>query len=182
MNTVCPNCDAEYLFQPKGKKQIGQNLRCSYCKQEWFQYNFYELKKIDPNEINSLKEMALDEYKVSKKHEYKNHHYLNKENSENFKSRLQESSERLKKSKQQLCDDIDESYYENLTFVDHSAVIGFSMVSLISILFAVLYVYSDTIENFLPLKITFLSNYRDFVDHGIKVVQDLISLSSQLIL
>ena len=181
MNIVCPNCDAEYLFQPE-KKIVGQILRCSNCTQSWFQYNLPELKITVVKETNNLKTMALAEYKISEqKTTNKIDDYLKKTSDEDFKSRLQDSSERLKKNKQTLLTNEDENNDKSKT-VDKSTIIGFSIVSLISISCLILYVYNDTIQEFSSTNIEILSDYKRLVDESIKTIHNLIQLSAQLLI
>ena len=175
MNIVCPNCEAKYLFKTKEKKLVGQKIQCSNCKQKWFQYNLYNEKKVDIKKNNSLKEIALEEYRISTTNK-DTISFNNRKTIENVKTRLQESSARLEKSKRELGDSTIENP-DNSTFVDNSALIGFLIVSLMFISFGLIYIYNDEIQKLFPGKVGLLSDYRKLIDHGVRIAQDLITLA-----
>ena len=175
MNIVCPNCDAEYLFQPRVKELVGQNLRCSQCEQKWFQYNLYNEIEITHRSSDTLKIMANEEQKISegktptKTSEEKEKIY------DTVETRLQESSERLKKSKQQLVENTNEPP-DKASLLDRSTAMGFSIVSLIFISLTTLYIYSNEVGNLLPQIVKPLEDFVRLVNNVIRAVQDLISL------
>ena len=179
MNIVCPNCDAEYLFDYKDRKVVGKNLQCSHCKQKWLHYNIYREKKGPGGETNNLKRIALDEYRISVRRNPPNS-FETTETDYNVQSHLKESSARLKKSKEELVDNVSKSS-NKASFLDNSVVIGFSLISLLCIVFGALYLYNYEIQKLFPQKVVFLLEYREFVDHVIRAVQGLINLGSKLI-
>ena len=140
MNIVCPNCDAEYLVNSKDRKLVGQNLQCSHCKQKWHQYNIYYEKKASNGETNNLKKLALDEYRISERSNQTNT-FETTGTGYNVQSHLKESSERLKKSKEQPVDKASKSSPKP-SFLDSSVVIGFSIISLLCTIFSALYLYN----------------------------------------
>ena len=181
MNIVCPNCDALYLFHSKDKKVVGQNFKCSQCAQKWFQYNFYEKEKIEPINSGSLKQMALEEYKISKSYDINATITQKGETQENMRLRLEETSESLETSKQTVYDERTQAA-ESPIISDNSTIIGFLTASLIFTSLSILYVYNDKIQKFSPQNTGFLSDYRKLVDHGIWVAKDLINLIYQIVL
>ena len=188
MIIVCPNCAAEYLSNYEEKKPVGQSCQCSQCKQKWFQYNMFNDKKTKVKEISSLKNLALDEYRISEENTFIEKNFEDEEAPQNIKLRLQKSFERLEESKQKLRKDTSEtSGNSNLVanstpnLIHNSTIIGFLFVSLISILLTILYVYNYTIQKFIPKKIDFLSDYKKLIDQGILATQDFISIIIQLI-
>lgn len=188
MIIVCPNCAAEYLSNSKEKKPVGQNCQCLQCKQKWFQYNISNDKKTKVKEINSLKNLALDEYRISEENTSIAKKFEDQEANENIKLRLQKSSERLEENNQKLRKGTSEtsqssSLVANSTpsLIDNSTIIGFLFVSLISISLTVLYVYHYTIQKFIPKNIDFISDYKKLIDRGILATQDLINTIIQLI-
>ena len=97
MNIICPNCDAEYLFQPGVKELVGQNLQCSQCEQKWFQYNLYNETETNQRSSDTLKIMANEEQKISEGKITTKTGDESEKTYDTVKTRLQESSERLKK-------------------------------------------------------------------------------------
>ena len=97
MNIICPNCDAEYLFQPRVKELVGQNLQCSQCEQKWFQYNLYNEIETNQQSSDTLKKMAHEEQKISEGKITTKTGDESEKTYDTVKTRLQESSERLKK-------------------------------------------------------------------------------------
>ena len=175
MNIICPNCDAEYLFQPRVKVPVGQNLQCSQCEQKWFQYNLYNEIETHQQTNDALKMMANEEQKIS---EGKNTLKTSDEREKTYdtvETRLQESSERLKKSKQRLVENTTEPP-DKASLLDRSTTLGFSIVSLIFISLTTLYIYSNEAGNLFPQIVKPLENFVRLVNNVIRAVQDLISL------
>ena len=180
MNIVCPNCDAEYLFQPRVKELVGQNLQCSQCEQKWFQYNLYNEIETNQRNSNTLKIMAHEEQKIS---EGKITTKTGDEREKTYgtvKTRLQESSERLKKSKRRLVENTSEGPYK-ASLWDRSNTLGFSIVSLIFISLTIIYISSNEAGNLFPQIVEPVENYVRLVDNVIRAVQDLISLCFEFV-
>ena len=180
MNIVCPNCDAEYLFQPSVKKLVGQNLQCSQCEQKWFQYNLYNETETNQQKNHTLKVMAHEEQKISERKSSEKIGNESKKTSDSVETRLQESSERLKKSKQRLVDNTTEPP-DKASLVDRSATMGFSIVSLVFISLTTLYIFNKHVGKLFTQISEPLENYVSLVDNVIKAVQDLISLCLKFI-
>jgi hypothetical protein len=175
MNIVCPNCDAEYLFQPRVKELVGQNLQCSQCEQKWFQYNLYNEIETNQQKNYTLKIMANEEQKISKGKKPIKTGDEREKTYDTVETRLQESSERLKKSKQQLVENKDEPP-DRANLLDQSTTMGFSIVSLIFISFTTLYIYSNEAGNLFPQIVEALENFVRLVDNVVRAVQELINL------
>lgn len=179
MNIVCPNCNAEYRSNFKKGKLVGQSLKCLYCKQKWISYNIYTEKKIEMEETSELKKMALDEYEITQK-KYQTTNFEASRTNEGVQLRLKEASDRLKTNKEQLSKNANNSS-NNPRFVNNSSLVGFLIASLLSITFGILYIYTDEIQKLYPQQTRFLLEYKDFVDHVRRTIQDLIHQSSTLI-
>ena len=162
MNIFCPNCDAEYLFQPKVKDLVGQNLQCSQCEQKWFQYNLYNEIETNQRSSHTLKIMANEEQKISEGKITAKTGDESEKTYDTVKTRLQESSERLKKSKQRL--------------VENTRELPDKAISLTT-----LYIYSNEAGNLFPQIFEPLKNYVRLVDNVIRAVQDLISLCFEFV-
>ena len=180
MNIICPNCDAEYLFQPRVKELVGQNLQCSQCEQKWFQYNLYNETETNQRNSDTLKIMANEEQKISEGKITTKTGDESEETYDTVKTRLQESSERLKKSKQRLVENTRELPDKAIS-LDRSTTLGFSIVSLIFISLTTLYIYSNEAGNLFPQIFEPLNNYVRLVDNVIRAVQDLISLCFEFV-
>ena len=180
MNIVCPNCDAEYLFQPSIKELVGQNLQCSQCEQKWFQYNLYNEIETNQRSTDTLKIMANEEQKISEGKITTKKGAEREKTYDTVKTRLQESSERLKKSKRRLVENTSEPP-DKAILLDRSTTLGFSIVSLIFISLTTLYIYSNEAGNLFPQIVELLENYVRLVDNVIGAVQDLISLCFEFI-
>ena len=180
MNIVCPNCDAEYQFQPRIKKLVGQNLQCSQCEQKWFQYNLYKEIETNQQRTHTLKVMANEEKKISEGKKTAKTGDEREKTFDTVETRLQESSERLKKSKQRLVENTTEPP-DKASLLDRSTTLGFSIVSLIFISLTTLYIYSNEVGNLFPQRVETLENYVSLVENVIRAVQDLISLCFEFI-
>ena len=180
MNIVCPNCDAEYLFLPRVKELVGQNLQCSQCEQKWFQYNLYSEIKTNQRSSDTLKIMANEEQKISEGKITTKTGAEREKTYDTVKTRLQESSERLKKSKRRLVENTSEGP-DKTSLLDRSTTLGFSIVSLIFISLTTIYIYSNEAGNLFPQIVEPLENYVRLVDNVIRAVQDLISLCFEFV-
>ena len=180
MNIVCPNCDAEYLFQPRVKELVGQNLQCSQCEQKWFQYNLYNEIETNQRSNDTLKIMADEEQKISEGKIITKTVDEREKTYDTVKTRLQDSSERLKKSKRRLVENTSEPP-NKARLLDQSTTLGFSIVSLIFISLTTLYIYSNEVGNLFPQIVELLENYVRLVDNVIGAVQDLISLCFEFV-
>jgi len=180
MNIFCPNCDAEYLFQPRVKELVGQNLQCSQCEQKWFQYNLYNEIETNQRSSHTLKIMANEEQKISEGKITTKIGDDREKTYDTVKTRLQESSERLKESKQRLVENTRESP-DKAILLDRSTTLGFSIVSLIFISLTTLYIYSNEAGDLFPQVFEPLNNYVRLVDNVIRAVQDLISLCFEFV-
>jgi hypothetical protein len=96
------------------------------------------------------------------------------------KTRLQESSERLKKSKKRLVENTREPPDKAIA-LDRSTTLGFSIVSLIFISLTTLYIYSNEAGNLFPQILEPLESYVRSVDNVIRAVQNLISLCFEFV-
>ena len=180
MNIVCPNCDAEYLFQPRVKELVGQNLQCSQCEQKWFQYNLYNEIETNQRSSDTLKIMADEEQKISEGKVITKTVDERDKTYDTVKTRLQDSSERLKKSKRRLVENTSEPPNKS-RLLDQSTTLGFSIVSLIFISLTTLYIYNNEAGNLFPQIVETLENFVRLVDNVIGAVQDLISLCFEFV-
>jgi len=180
MNIICPNCDAEYLFQPRVKELVGQTLQCSQCEQKWFQYNLYNETETNQRSSDTLKRMANEEQKISEGKITTKTGDEREKTYDTVKTRLQESSERLKKSKQLLVENTREPPDKAIA-LDRSTTLGFSIVSLIFISLTTLYIYSNEAGDLFPQVFEPLNNYVRLVDNVIRAVQDLIRLCFEFV-
>jgi hypothetical protein len=180
MNIICPNCDAEYLFQPRVKELVGQNLQCSQCEQKWFQYNLYNEIETNQRSSDTLKIMADEEQKISEGKVITKTVDERDKTYDTVKTRLQDSSERLKKSKRRLVENTSEPP-NKARLLDQSTTLGFSIVSLIFISLTTLYIFSNEAGNLFPQIVEPLENYVRLVDNVIGAVQDLISLCFEFV-
>ena len=96
------------------------------------------------------------------------------------KTRLHESSERLKKSKQRLVENTTEPP-DKASLLDRSTTLGFSIVSLIFISLTTLYIFSNEAGNLFPQIVEPLENYVRLVDNVIRAGQDLINLCFEFV-
>jgi hypothetical protein len=180
MNIVCPNCDAEYLFQPRVKELVGQNLQCSQCEQKWFQYNLYNEIETNQRSSDTLKIMADEEQKISEGKVITKTVDERDKTYDTVKTRLQDSSERLKNSKRRLVENTSEPP-NKARLLDQSTTLGFSIVSLIFVSLTTLYIYSNETGNLFPQIVEPLENFVRLVDNVIGAVQDLISLCFEFV-
>ena len=164
MMIFCPNCDAKYIMKSTQIKPIGQNVHCSHCSQEWFQYNFYKKDKTDIDEKTNLKNLALEEYRISKDMVKKTEEINETTDvSDNVKSRIQESSNRLKKTKQHSSNAGTEKLGSN-DKIDNWTIIGFSTVSLIYLVSFMLYAFNSYFQKSFPIAQKILGHYKISVD------------------
>jgi len=176
MKISCPNCDATYLINSTQSNSIGQNVQCSYCSQEWFQYNFYKKNKLNTHGEKNLKKLALEEYQLSK-----NKIHETREVSENVKSRIQESSNRLKDIEKPSID-IETSNLVSDTRINHWTVLGFSIASLICVTSFIFYTFNSYLQTTFPSTKKILLNYKIFVDQIVSAIGDLYLQNSQIFL
>ena len=160
----CPNCDAKYIMKSPQINSIGQNVHCSHCSQEWFQYNFYKRDKTEIDEKTNLKNLALEEYRISKDMVKKTEEINETTDvSYNVKSRIQESSDRLKETKQHSINGETEKLVSN-NKIDYWTIIGFSTASLICLVCFALYAFNSYFQTSFPTAQKVLVNYKISVD------------------
>ena len=182
MKLFCPNCDAKYILNSTQINAIGQNVQCSHCSQEWFQYNFYRKDARDINNETDLKTLAHQEYQIYKNAvQRSNLAYENKYISENVKTRILESSDRLKERKQQP-NDIGTEKIISSAKINVWTILGFSTASLICATFFVFYSFNSYLQTVFPSSQKMLLNYKIFVDQIIRSLTDFYSQSSQILL
>ena len=182
MKISCPNCDATYLINSTQSNSIGQNVQCSYCSQEWFQYNFYKKNKLNTHGEKNLKKLALEEYQLSKNKIQETKQANETKNvSDNVKSRIQESSNRLKETKKPSVD-IESSNLVSNTRINHWTVLGFSTASLICVTSFIFYTFNSYLQTTFPSTKKILLSYKIFVDQIIRVLSNFYFQSSQILL
>ena len=181
MKICCPNCDAEYQIKEGEAVHIGLNVQCSYCTQEWFQYNFSQSNKSDSLETTNIKKLAAEEYQISK-------HYFEgpptskerKDISDGTRFRLQESSEKLRETQKIVINEVNDS--DHFTKKEtHWTIFGFVTVSLLFVIATALYIFNFELQKVFPEIQKVFLYYRLFVDQTIVIIQNFYSKTSKIL-
>jgi predicted Zn finger-like uncharacterized protein len=171
MPIVCPNCDAEYQIEHTQKINLGQEVKCSNCDQDWFHYSIFEKKT---NRSNTIKALAEEEYWITTQNT------KNTKKETDVKIRLKATSDRLTETKNNLKNEPTSNLPKRIS-IDNSTILGFSLISLVSTILAVLYVSYAEIQNTFSQENIFLADYKIFADRVIDTIKHSIdNLSSKL--
>ena len=151
---------------------FGFDVQCSKCSQEWFQHNIENSKNKNINKESKVKQLAYDEYLFSIKD--KNNESRNQSADKphkGFENRLHKSSARLEETKRAIHEG-ERSTNRQKNPIDYSTILGFLLVSFLSMCLTVLYVSNQKFQQILPNWAFYLKNYKNWVDLLIQSIED----------